>query len=408
MNKVKKIEEFIWREGSYWGKSVYNGEKAFYYRFPRISARPKVEAEKYRLFKKRNVWTKLMEIGIKRMHPQLHFRAFVNWSYRLYGNPQLAIKGAKNQAKSNMINLLTAVKLARKKRVIMFCDLNLEAKHLAPHGMFDKDGVFCPFPIEIWIPINYEFKRVDYPIWDYYSNVTLRRYKNVDEIVDSTKGGKLTVIYTDCFDQMNLIKLTYELVLILAEKVSRTISFYLVHHELHKLFKQMGDKGTSKLMDKLADEFADFRKHNIGLISGYHLGSEVHYRFAQKFILIINKLPPNRKTLTPAEKDAQNYKINEFNIEIAGYYRKHEYSYYPELPRWLFRLIPQREKISYPAFTPISEENEDTKEPTVKKRDLKIYQAIKEGSSYGEVAQRLSISKSTAHAGYKRIAEVLE
>ncbi len=406
VNKIKKIEEFIWKEGAFWGRSIYNNDQTPKYRFPKISAKPMIKAQEYRVSRKRDFWTRKPGLRIQKMAKLLNFRTFVNWNYTNYGNPQIAIKGAKNQAKSNMINWMTAIKLTRGKRVIMYCDLNLEAKHLVAHGKFKdyKDFAFEPFKIDIWIPQGYMFKRVDFPLWDYYPDtVKLREYKTVDDIVDSTEPGKLTVIYSDCYDQKNIVKLTYDLVLILAEKVEKLVSFYIVHHELHKLFKQLQDKGTTKLMDKLADEFADFRKHSIGLIAGYHLGSEVHYRFAQKFILIINKRPPNRKTLTPAEKDAQNYRINEFNMEIAGYYRKHEYSYFPELPRWFSRLIPQREKISYPDFQPIGTIMNKEEKYRITATDLRILHLRNENVPYSKIALELSMNKGTVHSRYEKL-----
>ena len=394
IKKIKKLEEQIWKEGKYFPTFKR------YKHFPVITACPKIIAEPGRVFLKRNVFTRKIGLGYKRAPKKCHIRKIVNYPYRRYGASQVAIVGNLNTGKSDLINLLTGFDLARGVRVLSFNDRRFEARNLAAHGYYDKNG-FHPFKIDVWIPHDYKFMFAN-PIWEYYSNVNLCGYSKAEEIFKSMDAHKLTVVYDECFTEAGKIKLFLDLMNFMAENIDVRKNYLFMHHELSGLIPEVPTKEIYKLIRKVAMAIAYSRKDRIGLLTSFHMQSEIFYRIVQKFGYLCFKTPVNRKELSRAEKDAMKFGVQEVNITRAGYWMTHKIGYYPELPDY-FRLIPQRKKLTYPKLKFVEEEKKEKKH-TFDEKDIQILYYKKEGLSLKAIADKIGLkAKSTVSERLRKI-----
>ena len=396
---LKKVEMEIASRNAYYSiNKLYKG-------FPRISGCPLIVAKKRVMYTGRNYLTGKTGMGIHKPPRSCHLRKIVNYPQARLGAYQVAVVGNKGTGKTNLINLLTAFALARRTQVLMFNDSCFEGRQLAAHGWFDKQLHFHPFQIDVWIPKGYKFKEVEAhnPIWLTRENVHERRYASVDDILDNMRHGRLSIVYDDCFDAPSKLRLLIDLFEGQKERMTRTSRMLFVHHELATLIPETARSKVWSLVQEFSDILVTSRRNMLGVLTAFHIPTEVFYRTTQKFGYTIFKRPTNRRNMSAVELASRKLSIMEANVSIAGYWMKHTIGFFPELPD-IYRLMPDRTKWSYPELKPI--EAPKTKEKNkivIEDLDLKIIQMRSRKMSYNKIARELNLSNTTVWNRAKKL-----
>lgn len=377
-----------------------------YTRGPLITACPTIKWEQARQYWGRSSVSSRKHVRVKRTPKFARFWKIINWPYYKWGGPQVSIVGNYGTGKSVLMNLFVAFFIAKRLRVLMFNDRRFEARNLAMHGWFDKKKKFHPFVIDCFIPKGYEFELAN-PLWDHRNNVNRLEWTKVDDILANTKKtGHLTVVYDECFDEKGKMKLWIDLMTILGRTIEPKINYMFTHHELSSLIPEIPTKDIIKLVRQASNIALNLRKDRIGLMTTFHMQSEVFYRISQKFGFIIQKRPVNRKNMTDVERDARRYKLSECGISIAGYWTKHTIGYFPEVID-AYRLIPNYELLTYPSLKPPkSKEEKETEE--LDPKNYAIMQLRHQKVSFAEIARRIHMPIATVHKRFKALEAIQE
>jgi len=332
-----------------------------------------------------------------------YYSKLINYPFRRMGGPQISIVGTYGSGKSNLMNNFLAYYLARNIRVLMFNDRRFEARNLAAHGYYDKNKVFHPFQIDCFIPYGYKFKKAN-PLWNHRKNVHKIEYGSITEIIESMKPHRLSVVYDECFETAGKIALWIDIMQTLAEETTPSKNYMFSHHELSSLIPEIPTQDIYHLTRKAADVALNLRKDRIGMMTTFHMPSEVYYRVSQKFGYVCFKTPVNRQGMYGPEKDAKRLSIGGVNISKAGRWMMHRFHMYPEMADE-YRLIPTRTKLSYPDLNPI----EDSDKQTVMDQllsdpiNLDIMRMLAQGLKYRTIADKLGMSHSTIHDRAKKM-----
>lgn len=390
-------------------ESVFDHEGDIYYSYkgsfkhlPDITGLTPVHVERYRPFyvPRWRRWTYVIA------PKSCHYSALINYPFRRMGGPQISIVGTYGSGKSNLMNNFLAYYLARNIRVLMFNDRRFEARNLAPHGYFDKNNVFHPFQIDIFIPYGYKFKKSN-PLWEERKNVHKIEYGSITEVIKSMRPHRLTVIYDECFETEGKIDLWIDLMQTLAEETSPSKTYMFTHHELSSLIPEVPTRDIYRLVRKAANVALNLRKDRIGMMTTFHMPSEVFYRVSQKFGYVCYKTPVNRKGMYGPEKDARRLGVNGVNISKAGRWMTHKFGMYPEMED-KYRLIPSRIKLSYPDLNPIEKEETQTDDLEVQldPKDFAIMQLRLQGDTYDQIAAKVGLAKGTVIARKQKLGVV--
>lgn len=310
-----------------------------------------------------------------------------NWPEKLQA-VQIFLNGNYGTGKSQLQNLVVSQMLAQGYMGLTFFDMRFELRNIANHYWTNWDGKNTPFLIDVIIPEGYEFTRI----------TPLKRknvfYREVSDPLDAMKYMRphsVLAFYTDCYDEddgsrLRLVNdVLYELQLA-TEPGDKTVFF---HHELSTLIAENPTAGTAKLTQKVANKALNLRKDDIATVASFHMLSEVFYRISQKFGILLQKEPVNRKNPTLVEKAARDLPLNGVLVSRSGYWVPHRIGYYNELKDH-YRMKPNREKLSYGL---------ETKEKQVELKDIAIaLYAL--GYKGKEIADKLQVSPSTVY-GWK-------
>jgi len=381
-------------------KTEYFKPNKIYDYFPIISGCPKITAEQYRPFMGRSLFSRKPVIKVKKAPRFAYIRKIINYPWRRMGSPQVCLKGNKGTGKSVLLNLFLSFLLARGIRALMFDNSRFESRNLAPHGFYKKNGndkklEFVPYHVDVWIPKGYVFRTgediVTNPLWKYRDNVHKCEYSHIDEIIASMQPHRLTVVYDECFTPEGKLSLFSDLLTYLAERARIDRNYLFVHHELASLVPETPTKEIYKLIQKVSGQVGNLRKDRIGILTSFHLESEIFYRIIRKFSYICHKQPENKRQYTPVEEDSLTLSIKQVNISRHGFWMTHTIDYFPGLPD-MFRLVPQREKLGYPSLEHESNNGKD------KNKSDWINEAIKnmweDNLSTRKMAKYLPIGKS--------------
>lgn len=365
-----------------------------YYGLPYITACPRINLEKFRLmFRKSKFDSNIMTLAIKKAPKQAFVSRLINFNFKKDGAPQICLRGNMGTYKSNLLNLLAGFYAIKGIRMIYFVDDAFEVRNLCGHGYQDKKGDFYPFQFDVWIPKGYKFKEksTTNEIWKYRSNVRKCEYTSIDQILNTLEDGKFTVIYESCFTKESKLKLLNDIYLYCAENVSLDTNYMLVHHELQTLIKENPTTDVYEITNQIKDRFARSRKDKVGILASWHKSSEVYHSISDKFRFIGEKKPTNKKILTKVEKDAQKQRRDCVNMSIDGYWATHWFSYWPELPD-IYRLVPQREKLTYPELE-VEKKKSKKKSTGVSPIQARRYIRYLAGQTYQEQADKEGVSR---------------
>lgn len=332
-----------------------------------------------------------------------HYSKLINYPFRKMGGPQISIVGTYGSGKSNFKNNIIAYYLARNIRVLMFNDSRFEARNLAMHGYFDKNDVFHPFQIDCFIPHGYKFDKAN-PLWKERKNVHKIEYGSITQIVEAMKPHHLSVVYDECFETAGKIALWIDIMQTLAREITPSKTYMFAHHEFSSLIPEVPRKEIWKLVQKAADVAMNLRKDRIGMITTFHMPSEVFYRVSQKFGYVCHKTPVNRKGMWGPEKDAKRLGVNGVNISKAGRWMTHWFNMYPEMED-KYRLISSLIKLSYPDLNPIEDKETQSVMDTLLSDPINVdiirYRA--QGLSYRDIEKLVGLSLSTIYERAKKI-----
>lgn len=402
----------------------YCSSTRFYPNLPRITAIPVIKKERERAFikeKKTVHWfeetTREKRTGITRRKKKIEgtpkkrsmkvpvyqvvtapricsINKMVNWPFKKWGGYQAAIVGTYGSGKSNLLNLMLAFHLAQNIRILMFNDRRFEARHLADKGYFDKNDKFHPFHLDVFLPEGYEFELAN-PMWEHRKNVHLVTWQDPQEIKDAMKPHKLTVVYTECFDQESAIKLWMDLMQLLGNEINPNKNYMFAHHEFSSLIPEVPTKEIAKTVREAAEIALNLRKDRIGLLTTFHMLAEVFYRFSQKYTYVIHKRPVMRRRMNKAEHDARNFRLSQFNVMFGGRWMKHDVGLFPEIED-KYRLIPAKLKLGYPDLEEINTENGAGRNKTaVDPVQFRILQLKHQGYTIREISDIVPVSKSS-------------
>lgn len=384
----------------------YFGIKKVYDYFPIISGCPKITAERYRPYVGRSLFSRKPVMKVKKAPRFAYIRKIINYPWRRMGSPQVCLKGNKGTGKSVLLNLFLSFLLARGIRALMFDNSRFESRNLAPHGYY-RNGKFIPYQIDVWIPEEYEFRTgedvVTNPLWKYRDNVHECRYKHIDDIISSMESHRLTVIYDECFTPHGKLALLSDLLNYLAERARIDRNYLFAHHELASLVPETPTKEIYNLIQRVSNQVGNLRKDRIGILTSFHLESEIFYRIIRKFSYICHKQPENKRQYTPVEEDALTLSIKQVNISRHGFWMTHTIDYFPGLPD-MFRLIPQREKLAYPSLQPEPNGKEkEKKERNYDDKDFAICQLRAQKLPYREISARIDMSIGAVYERAKKL-----
>lgn len=408
MSSVKQLEKLAWEIFKKKGREKYYPINKVYSWFPWITGCPEIQAEKVRPFIGRSLFSRKPMVKAKIAPKYCHLRKIINFPFRKWGAPHVSIVGNYGTGKSILMNLIIAFFLARGIRIMQFNDRRLECRHLAAHGWYDKDHKFHPFEIEIFIPKGYQFRKEN-PPWKYYPNIKPKYWTHFDEIIESMNSYKMTVVYEECFTEEGKLQLWIDLMDALAENINPNIVHMFTHHELSSLIPETPTKEIYKLVRRASNVAMNLRKDRIGLLTTFHMPSEVFYRVSHKFGFVIFKRPVNRRDMYEVEKDARSFGVKKCNISRGGYWMTHTIGYYPELPD-IFKLIPQREKLTYPEleFEKNGKDKSNVKYSLGDKSKALSYKLA--GLTYEEIEELMGIptgtQKSWVHQAKKEIFSI--
>lgn len=377
---------------------IHEGDKYSYYfgkwkGLPRITGHRNVYYESWRPIYVPRLRTYRPLVAPK----SCYFDKLINYPFKRLGGPQISIVGTYGSGKSNLMNNFLAFYLARDIRVIMFNDRRFEARNLALHGYYDKDMVFHPFQIDFYIPHGYKFKKAN-PLWEERKNVHKIEYRSINEVIKSMKPHRLTVIYDECFEKAGKLALWIDLMETLAEETTPSKTYMYAHHEFSSLIPEIPTQDIYPLVRKAADVALNLRKDRVGMMTTFHMTSEVFYRVSQKFGFVCYKKPTNRKGMYGPEKDAKRLNIGGVNISKSGHWMKHQFRMFPEMED-KYRLIPSRTKLSYPDLIPIERSDKQTHMDQLLSDPInkEIMRMLAQRLSYQAIADELGMSPSTIH-----------
>ena len=390
-NSTKQLQKDSWSIFEKEGAAKYYGKNKTYDYLPEISGCPSITVQKTRPYRAKSFYSKQPIMKLKRMPRFCHLRKLINYPFKNWGAPLITFTGNYGTGKSLAKNLLKAFFLARGVRLLEFNDRRFEARNLACHGYYDHNNKFHPFEIEVLVPKDYVFRDSN-PIWKYYPNVTLKYWSTAEDIIDCMKAHKMVVVYEECFTDSAKLQLWIELMELLGENLNPNIINMFSHHELARLIPETPTKEIYKTVREASNVAMNLRKDRIGMITTFHIISEVFYRISQKFGYILIKRPVNRKGMTDVERDARSFGVKEVNVSRGGYWMKHKIGYFPELPD-LFRLIPQREKLTYPDLNILEDKQATTNNIVLDETDITIITYRDESTRI--LAGRLGMSQST-------------
>jgi len=342
-------------------------------------------------------------IGILTPPRYTKYQKIINYPWSKMGALQVSVIGTLGTGKSNLIHLTTALLAARGIRILTFNDTCFEARTLAGHGWFDKRGNFHPFIVNIWVPQDYHFMtsaKAHNPLWEHRDNVNLCEFEEIDQILDSMDRGVITVVYDDCYTKAGKLKLLIDLFNRQAERMSLNINNMFVHHELSTLIPENARKDLYSLVQEFSDVLVTSRRNRLGLLTSFHMTTEVFYRTVQKFSYGLFKRTTNRKFQSPVEYASRKLAVNEVNVSFSGAWMKHTIDYFPELPD-IYRLVPSRKKIDYPKMKP--EEEESIQKVEIDPVDFAICQLRAQKCSWMEIASRVGLSKSSVYERGRRL-----
>lgn len=373
-NKEKTQKEFI----------IHDGDKYFPLRYyfegyPKITGCPWIEWKDLVFNVRRNIFTRKPQISFVSTSRECAYRHVINYPTRKWGSFQFSIIGTYGYGKSNFIHLTTAFLLARKHRILMFDDNCAEFRTLAPHGYFDKNNIFYPFQINVFVPEGYQFDekaKNHNPLWLHRKNVKLVYFKNPKEIIKALKPHKLSVVYTDAFDPASLLRLFIKLVKMLKKITTIDLSYIFLMHELGDLFPEGAQKEIYGLIDIAKLEIRRFRRNRIGILTSFHEPADVTYKINRKFGFVGQKRTVNKKDLSQIEAYSKGFSRAQIAIGQGGYFREHTIKLFPELPD-KFRIAPndipmyyseETGILSYETYLSMLQEVEEEKKKSIEER----------------------------------------
>ena len=279
--------------------------------------------------------------------------------------PSIYITGAFGSGKSQHLTLIQALKLGQGYKGLSFDRRHFESRHLALYGVFKKKE-FIPFNLTLWIPEKYQPKKTHFlKLWEERKNVKLEYWKGVQDIIygiGNTKGFEdnpytHNAIYTECFDQLSRLKLFLDLMKeVQCCKNSRMLGYnpaYFTHHEISTLLPMYPPKNGFHVMEKVSNDFVDYRKDDIMMIAASQARNEVYYRFRDKFLYRITFQSVHMRRYSPQEEQARNFPTGTCNIGNHAFWVKHVVGPITEVVD-AYRIYPG-EIISYPELTKTDE-----------------------------------------------------
>ena len=338
--------------------------------------------------------------------------SLINWPFKRLGGYQCAITGAYGYGKSNLMHCLIALHLAQDGvNILQFNDARFEARSLCDKGYFDKSGEFHPFEINVFVPEGFQFDdRNSDPLWNHRNNVNRIDYTHHKDIINALAPHKLTVVYTECFDDASVLRLWIDIMKTF-KRIAPKKACIFSHNEFSTLIPETPTRDIARVVRDASNVAMNLRKDKIGIITTFHMLSEVYYRFSQKFTYVIHRRPVMRKSMTKAEEDAQSFSRKKFNIVSGGRWRTHKIGMFPEIED-KYRLIPAELEsiLNYPTMRPAKDKetanvySEIFNDPV----NIEIMQLRAQGLSYRKIATELNLSISTIHNRAKKLGVVQE
>jgi len=327
---------------------IHNGDKFFpmrykYEGYPHITGLPEITWQEYTLHVRKNkLARKQLTIGVSKTPKECALRGVVNYPIRRYGGLQIGINGTYGSGKSNLLNLVEALLMAGKHRIIQWDDAVCECRSLSAHGYYDKHDIFHPFELYIWIPKGYQFdetSRAHNPLWENRHNVYKKEYSHPKEIVPNLLPHKMNVIYSDALDPESNLRLWIDLMNMIKKEVSINKSYIFAMHEFADMFPEGAPGEMYRLIEEAKTIVKRLRKDRIGIATSFHENADISYKVVRKFNYLFQKRPVNKKDMSPLEKHARAFGRSDVNISSGGYWRHHVIGKYPELLD-KYRLIP--------------------------------------------------------------------
>ena len=366
---------------------------------PTITGSPKITYEDFRMYIGRGKISRKPAFGALQTPKDCSIYHILNFPIKKWGSPQVQVNANYGQGKSVLIDWIEANWLAGPHRIIQFDDTAFEARGLAPHGYFSKDGYFHPFKIKVFIPKGYKFKESanHNPLWNYRKNVELVEFESITDIIEAMKLHTMVVVYKEAFEEESLVRFWIDIMQELRSYVSVKKSYIFADHELGDLFPESPSGELYSLLKTVEKIIRRFRKYRIGILSAFHASYDVKYSISQKFGFTIQGKPVNRKSLSAMELDAKKFKRGDFNISQSGYWRKHHINEFPTISDE-YRLIPNDRPWYYKdgEMFEIDEEQDEKKNlPKSAKETAKIFTYWYQGLSEREISRRSGVARHT-------------
>lgn len=389
-------------EGDDYHKCLWNNKG-----MPKIAGSPELEVTKYVPYVKGkfrgSYGRKIIIPGFLKTPAECDITRLMSWEWREWGAPLLVILATYGYGKSNLMNYLLSCFNAVGVKILMFDNMEFEARNIAMSGHWNKKNEFIPNALDVYVPRGYKFAKGSNPLWKHRNNVNKIEWDSVDDIINNLQNNHFAVIYAECFNHAGQIALWNDLIYKLRRTNTKKERFMFAHHEFGELFPPTPTGDVYKLVLRSSRIAKKLRKNFIGLLTIDQSPSDLFYMHMQKYLITINKRPTNRKGLSQAEASAKRYNRQGFNIEVSGYFRPHKIGKFPEMPP-LYDLVSQDYEITYPEFNEIildsdsdtSEEIEMTKEERVKilKDEYKL--------TYRQIGGVLGIDHTTAWNLYQK------
>lgn len=330
----------------------------------------------------------------------------INWPFKRLGGYQCAITGTYGSGKSNGMNCLVAHHLAQDVNILMFNDSRFEARSLCDKGYFDESGEFHPFQINVFVPDGFQFDtNTSDALWNHRNNVKRVDWTHSKEIIKSLAPHTLTVVYTECFDQPSMLKLWIDLMKTF-KRIAPKKACIFTHHEFSTLIPETPTRDIAKTVREASDVAMNLRKDKIGILTTFHMLSEVYYRFSQKFTFVIHRRPVMRKSMTKAEEDAMNFSRRKLNVVSGGRWRTHTIGMFPEIED-KYRLIPAEleSTLSYPSMRPVDDREtyDDDIEIFSDPINIKIIRLRSQGLSHSKIAEKIKLGRSAIGLRLKKL-----
>lgn len=335
----------------------------------------------------------------------------INWPFKRLGAYQAAITGAYGYGKSNLLHCLVALHLAQDVNILQFNDSRFEARSLCDKGYFDNSGEFHPYEINVFVPEGFQFDSENSdPLWNHRNNVNRVDWVHHKDIIKALAPHKLTVVYTECFDDASVLRLWIDLMKTF-KRIAPKKACVFTHHEFSSLIPETPTRDIAKVVRDASNVAMNLRKDKIGIVTTFHMLSEVYYRFSQKFTFVIHRRPVMRKSMTKPEEDAMSFSRKKMNVVSGGRWRTHTIGMFPEIGD-KYRLIPAELEsiLNYPTMRPAKDRevanaySEIFNDPI----NIEIMQLRAQGLSYREIARELNLSVSTIHDRSKKLGVVQE